>query len=271
VVCVDPPQIPDGLAPTTLAKSSLRRLLLCSDYAEAPPEISHALMKGRLLDRLVAAHLAGGLPPDPLDGVVEMLTVDGGTEATETLLWINELSRLDRHNVADEVLRLNETVIAAWGEPRDSWWARTEVPLAWRHGPLTLHGRADVVVGDPQSAPVLIEVKSGKFWHDHLADLRFYALVAALRGPVSPRAIVWFHPANDSPWMIEPVTDALLESEARRVEGALQRIGSPRSAGWWCTRCRHQSDCPVAASVVRGEQWPDDVEPLDEPEAFDDE
>jgi hypothetical protein len=260
-VTVDPPIVPDGAVDVVLTKASVRRLLACSGLQEEPPAASAALMKGRLLDRLVAAHLAGGLPADPWDGLREMLVVDGSSEALETASWIDHLERPEQRDLADDVHRMNEIVVACWGTVDPAWWARTEAPIAWQSGQLTMHGRVDVMLGPPRQRSTLIEVKSGGFWHDHLSDLRFYALIAALRDPEPPGALIWFHPANDSPWMIEPLTSAILESEARRVQGALERIGAARTPGWWCMRCRRRPSCPVAIvqQALPVDHWMDAV------------
>lgn len=150
---------------------------------------------------------------------------------------------------------------------RKEWSPAVEVSLK---APLlgdrvVLSARPDLMLGgadpdDPMRARRLIlELKTGGAWPDQDEDVRFYALVAALRLGVPPFRVATVM-LDDGGWRVQDVTPDLLESAVRRVGDAYARAADllqdaePRlTPGPWCRWCPRAETCPEATlSLAEG-------------------
>ncbi len=118
---------------------------------------------------------------------------------------------------------------------------------------VVLSGKVDLTVGRPEgtrAGKVLIDLKTGGFAPAHRDDLRFYALLEAMRVGIPPRLLATYY-LDGGRLEDERVSDALLDSALERVvEGAeaavslrydgrapVLRPGPP------CRWCPRQVDC----------------------------
>ena len=134
------------------------------------------------------------------------------------------------------------------------WRPTTESPIrAELHGGLiALSGKPDLTLGQPDgtvAGKVIIDFKTGQFSPAHREDLRFYALLEALR-ILPPRLLATYY-LDQGRIHSEEVTDDLLLSAAERViDGAhryVELVTGVRQAavapGPACRWCPVQPDC----------------------------
>jgi hypothetical protein len=138
--------------------------------------------------------------------------------------------------------------------PMVEWRMRAELS----GGALVLDGRVDLSLGrqeGPAAGRLLIDLKGEGAWPEHVEDLRFYALVHALRFGVPPYRVATVFLASGE-WQLEDVDERVLHHAADRVVAAVRSAaalaaGRPPelSPGRYCAWCPRLATCPAAASV----------------------
>ena len=134
------------------------------------------------------------------------------------------------------------------------WRPATESPMrASLHGGLiVLSGKPDLTLGQPDgtvAGKVIVDFKTGGFSPSHRDDLRFYALLEALR--ILPPRLVATYYLDQGRFHSEPVTrDLLLSAAERVVDGAyryVELVSGQRAPGVApgpaCRWCPVQLDC----------------------------
>lgn len=218
--------------------------------AEDQPQVA-AVVRGRLVDaifRQVATTSSVG--DDPLADAVAGCAAEG--EPVEAAFAA--LSVAERDQVRTEVTAASAALLASWPALPAGAGVRTQERLlvALAGGRVVLSGRPDLTIGRPtrRRAGVLVgEAKSGRFRPAHLEELRFYALLEALRWGVAPfRGVVWS--LGDGRIETLDVDTDLVWSETLRVADAITRLtrlaaGEPArpSANPLCPSCPLLDDC----------------------------
>ncbi len=121
---------------------------------------------------------------------------------------------------------------------------------------VVLSARPDLMLGaedreEPMRARrLIIELKTGQERPEHDDDLRFYALVAALRLGVPPFRVATVL-LEDGRWRAHDVAPEMLEAAVRRVGDGYARVAellagdSPAlRPGPWCGWCPRRETCP---------------------------
>lgn len=127
---------------------------------------------------------------------------------------------------------------------------------------VVLSGKVDLTIGRPEgmrAGKVLIDLKTGGFAPNHRDDLRFYALIEALRVGVPPRLLATYY-LDGGRLQDEKVTEALLASALERVVHGVDAAVALRyeerepvlRPGPPCRWCPRQDDCEV------GQRWLED-------------
>ncbi len=128
--------------------------------------------------------------------------------------------------------------------------ARVQWPLS---GPIVLNGKVDLVLGrnvGGESRKVIIDLKTGRMNPVHREDLRFYALVEALRTGLPPRKVASFY-LDAGQAHVEDVTPAVLRTAVRRTLDAIDVLialtvegrAPITRAGPACRWCPLLADC----------------------------
>ncbi|MEK7292833.1 MAG: PD-(D/E)XK nuclease family protein [Actinomycetota bacterium] len=128
---------------------------------------------------------------------------------------------------------------------------------------INLSTRADLTLGSP-GAKVIIDLKSGRFVPSHREELRFYALVEALRSGQAPRRLATYSLVTARA-DVEEVTEGVLQAAARKtIDGIrliieLEREGRqprlrPGSPCYWCPL---MSDCAEGIAYKTRRDDPD--------------
>ena len=138
--------------------------------------------------------------------------------------------------------------------PMVEWRLRAELA----GGALVLDGRVDLSLGRqaaPQSGRLLIDLKGEGAWPEHAEDMRFYALVHALRFGLPPYRVATVFLASGE-WQLEDVTVEALEHAADRVVVAVRGAASVAGGaaptltpGRHCDWCPRSRTCAASASA----------------------
>ena len=124
---------------------------------------------------------------------------------------------------------------------------------------VVLSGKVDLTVGRAEglrAGKVLIDLKTGGFAPGHRDDLRYYALIEALRIGVPPRLVATYY-LDGGRLQSEPVTEPLLHSALERVvAGAELALELRRDGREPVLRpgppCRW---CSVRTTCAAGQSW----------------
>jgi len=130
---------------------------------------------------------------------------------------------------------------------------------------LTLQGRVDLSLGKADgntAGKVLIDFKTGRPSPSHIEDLRFYALLEALKVGIPPRLLVNYYLEAGEP-RSEEVTEDLLWSTVRRVTdavGILVSITGPEAQSPSTSPSPTCRFCPALDSCDDGTQHLESIE-----------
>ena len=134
------------------------------------------------------------------------------------------------------------------------WRPTTDSPIRTElhDGLIVLSGKPDLTLGQPEGAvagKVIIDFKTGRFSPVHREDLRFYALLEALR-ILPPRLLATyyldqarFHPEEVTRDLLLSAAERVIDSAHRYVELASGRRQPTVSPGPACRWCPVQADC----------------------------
>ena len=110
---------------------------------------------------------------------------------------------------------------------------------------------------DEQGRPVVIDLKTGRVAHRHREDLRFYALLDAIRVGIPPRLVASFY-LDLGGARTEPVTEAVLDATVARTIDAAHRLTALRAGtvapqhrpSYACRWCVARTACTVGQAWV---------------------
>jgi hypothetical protein len=141
--------------------------------------------------------------------------------------------------------------------PSTEWHVRAEL----LGGSLILSGQLDLVLGaaapaEPTRATRLaIDLKTGRAWPEHAEDMRFYALLLALRFGVPPYRVATLY-LDSGEWQAEDVDARVLEHASDRVVEAIRAVSAseagrplPLRPGPYCTWCPRAATCPRSVAA----------------------
>ncbi|HEX2043078.1 MAG TPA: PD-(D/E)XK nuclease family protein [Acidimicrobiales bacterium] len=198
----------------------------------------------------------GRLPP--LDLVDRAIASLGADHPRGTLRpWLSGASDLD---VADLRSGANEVVtkfLECWPPLKPAWSPRTETAIG---APLCgdqvmLWGKVDLVLGQArgdEARALVVDLKTGRPYPSHLDDLRFYALVQALRVGVPPFRVASYY-LDTASFHVEDVTVDTLALAVRRTVDGVRKLVELRAGrapaitpGPACSWCRLAQSCDGA-------------------------
>ena len=136
-------------------------------------------------------------------------------------------------------------------------------------GRIRLRGKVDLTLGrahGSQAGKVVIDLKTGGPNPAHRDDLRFYALLDAIRIGVPPRLVASFY-LDMGEARTEAVTEALLDATVARTVDAAVRLAAMRTGSvepvhrpsWGCRWCPALAECEVGRRWLADEDA-DDVD-----------
>jgi hypothetical protein len=130
---------------------------------------------------------------------------------------------------------------------------RIEAPFG--EGSVTVSGSIDLVLHRPVpgfATRLLIDLKSGGAWPEHVEDMRLYALLFIMRFGVPPLRVATLFLASGE-WQVEDVSEETLFHSAGRVVEAARAAArlagghvAELRAGPHCGWCPRRATCPAA-------------------------
>lgn len=243
-----------------LAQVHACEVKLLAEEADDAFEVTVPIARGTIAHK--AVELGIHWPGEPLPNVLvdEAMASLAGTDhwLTDFLQTCSEAERAElRSSAGDRVHKFFECFPPL--EPR--WRPVTEssqiVDLCG--GRVRLRGKVDLTLGTPrgmQAGKVVIDLKTGAPTPLHRDDLRFYALLDAIRLGTPPRLVASFY-LDLAEARTEEVTEGVLEATvARTVDGVVRlaalRAGTTAPVYRPSPSCRW---CPVLESCEVGRRW----------------
>ena len=257
--------------PLWIGKSNLSDLGRCPGLFDAvragergPFAFSARFAAGRMAHKAIELEVAGREDRDPhtlVEQAAARLVQDDAFRA----YW-DELDPLRRDEAlmdAAKTLELFRSTMPPLRHtrrelaPSTAWRVRAEL----LGGSLVLSGQLDLVLGgaapaEPMRATRLaIDLKTGHAWPEHAEDMRFYALLLALRFGVPPYRVATLF-LDSGEWQAEDVDARVLERAADRVVEAIRAASAsaagrplPLRPGPYCTWCPRAATCPQSAAA----------------------
>lgn len=213
--------------PVVVTKARLARVLSCPAHGSVPPSLplppTMAMACGAIVDAVFRQLVTLGRVAEPMADGLAALRVGGHHD--HLLAWIADRSRAEWSALAAEVEAQTDGLRRRWPRLDPTWLPRTQEPLRVQigGGAFELSTRIDLalgVVGGPTSSVAFVEVKAGARHAVHREDLRFAALIEALRHPAPPFAVATYYTSTgelDVEWVD---ADVLTEAADRTVAGA---------------------------------------------------
>jgi hypothetical protein len=257
--------------PLWLGKSILNDLGRCPGLFDAvregergPFQFSGRFAAGRLAHKAIELEVAGREDRDPhwlASSAAGRLVEDESFGA----YWgqLDELRRDEALMEAAKLLELFRSTMPPLRRmrrdlsPSTEWSVRVEL----LGGGLILSGTLDLVIGAPaptepgRATRLAIDLKTGRAWPEHAEDMRFYALLLALRFGVPPYRVATLY-LDSGEWQAEEVDRRVLERAADRVVEAVRAAAAIDSArktplrpGAYCTWCPRGATCPSSAAL----------------------
>jgi hypothetical protein len=254
-----------------LGKSSLGDLDRCPGLFDAvragergPFAFSARAAAGRLAHKAVELEVAGRVDRDA-HGLVEQAAERLREDQAFGAYWdgLEPLRRDEALMDAAKTLELFRSTMPPLRRmrrelaPSTEWHVRAEL----LGGSLVLSGQLDLVLGAPAAAEPMratrlaIDLKLGHAWPEHAEDMRFYALLLALRFGVPPYRVATLY-LDSGEWQAEDVDERVLERAADRVVEAIRAAAASDAGrrmalrpGPYCTWCPRSLTCPSSATI----------------------
>ncbi|MFZ9192284.1 MAG: PD-(D/E)XK nuclease family protein [Ilumatobacteraceae bacterium] len=211
------------------------------------------IAKGTVLHKAVelGVHWRGDtVPADIVDEAIARLA-DSNHNIADYLAALSEGDRAQlRSYVVDMYTRFEE----CFPRLKPAWRPVTESAARYEMfgGAIVLGTRSDLTLGTADQK-VIIDVKSGGLHASHREDLRFYALVEALRSGMAPRRLATYSLAAARA-DVEEVSEGVLQAAVRRVVDGIRTIVALELDGREPTKrpAAHCRWCPLNTSCAEG-------------------
>ena len=235
------------------------------------PGWSVPLARGTVVHKAIEFSINWQGTPIPADLVDEsMASLEFGEQNIADFL--KELSDADRAQLRSDAVDLVSKFDECWPDLKKQWRPVTEskVRMEFFEGKVVVQGKIDLTLGRAEglrAGKVLIDLKSGKVQPYHLDDLRFYAVIEAVRIGVPPRRIASYY-LDEGRFVADDVTENMLFSAAERIVRGINRmieleVDSPEpriATGPACRWCRALDSCEPGQVSLR--EFDDPLEDL---------
>ena len=178
--------------------------------------------------------------------------------------WLRTCSEVERAEVKAEANDRLIKFLDCWPPLNPKWRPAPESKLYVDlcDGRIVLAGKVDLALGRAEgnrAGKVLVDLKTGRAYPAHREDLRFYALIEAIRLGVPPRKLATHYLDSGRLDPEEVSLDVLDAAVARTIDGVLAMVGLTdpdrdlvKKPGPPCGWCPLADDCP------EGQEWLND-------------
>lgn len=222
---------------------------------------SVATAQGEVTHRAIQLSVAATAAAAPLE-LVDHAVEEMAAEPARSLGWfLSTLTPPARAELRARAANAVSTFLECWPPILPAWWPRTELPVRADlcGGRIVLSGKIDLALGRARGAEarcLFVDLKTGGHYTSHLDDLRFYALVQALRIGVPPFRVASYY-LDSASFAAEDVTVDTLEIALRRTVDGVRKIvelraGAREPAVTPCPRCRY---CRIRDGCAGAVAW----------------
>lgn len=249
-----------------LSKYTLTQVLGCEQkflaersepFAWSPPTARGTVMHKAIE---LSVHWRGELSPMVLvdEAIASLANVD--KSIGDYLTTCGESERAELRSVATTTMT---QFLESFPPLKAAWRPTTESPIRaeLQGGLIVLSGKPDLTLGQPDgtvAGRVIVDFKTGGSFISHREDLRFYALLEALR-ILPPRLLATYYLDQGRIHSEEVTHDLLLAACERVIDGAhryVDLVGSTRQPGVTpgpsCRWCPVQLDCDEGTEYLEG-------------------
>jgi len=234
----------DGIAPlagdlgrgeVAVNKTRLADVMACERYQVEReqagfdgwnPRIAHATVAHKALELSV---FLGG-EPTPLDLVDAAIDryVDSPDDPTGIGGWLRDAPAVELAEVRAEAHERVARFVESFPPLQRSWTPRPEarVRVDLCEERVVLRGKVDLALGAPKATRarvLIVDFKTGPAYPSHVDDLRFYALLEAIRSGVPPWRVASYY-LDSATFRVEDITEDLLHQASDRVIDGVTRI-----------------------------------------------
>ena len=230
-------------------------------FVESPPfEWSVPTARGTVVHKSIELSIHRRGEPTPFELVEDAMSL---LEADDRDRGVGEWLRHTDDTVRTELVGEATTHVSSFfdGFPPigRSWRPTCESPrrVELCDDRLVLSGRFDLTLGLPDgdtSGRVVIDLKTGSPRPQHREELRYYALLEALKIGVPPARVASFY-LDSGRVDFEDVDDGVLEAALRQFVGGVRRLAALTSgaapverAGPACRWCSVRADCRTGSA-----------------------
>lgn len=243
-------------APLWVSKQRLNTIHGCEAHHLATKDTfawTPLTARGTVLHKAVelGVHWRGeSTPADIVDEAIARLS-DSSHNAADFLISMSPGDQAQLRSYAvDMYTRFEE----CFPKLKPAWRPVTESSSRYElfGGAIVLGTRSDLTLGTADQK-VIIDVKSGGLHTSHREDLRFYALVEALRSGMAPRRLATYS-LSAARADVEDVSEGVLQAAVRRVVAGVQLIVAIELDKREPTRrpAAHCRWCPLADDCAEG-------------------
>ena len=229
------------------------------------------LARGTVVHKAIEFSLNWRGTPSPAELVDEAIaSLEFGSQNIAEFL--QQMTNAERAQLRGDSVDLVTKFDECWPPLKKHWRPVTEskVRLDLFDSKVMLQGKIDLTLGRAEgnkAGKVLIDLKSGSFRPDHLHDLRFYALIEAVRIGVPPRRLASyyldqgrFHPEDVSEEMLFTAAQRVIDGVNRMIELELDSSDPRIATSPACKWCRALETCEPGQVSLR--EFDDPLEDL---------
>ncbi len=213
-----------------ISKHKLGRVMGCERrfVAEETEEFAWSvpIARGTVAHKAIELSIHWRREPDPLVLVDESISrlsegIDGLGD------WLQSCTEVERAELRAEANDRVVKFLECFPPLKTAWRPVTESRLRLElHDRFVLSGKVDLALGQAEgdlAGKVLIDLKTGGFSPQHLDDLRFYALIEAIRLGTPPRRLATYY-LDQGRFLPEDVTENLLFATVARINDGVARM-----------------------------------------------
>ena len=254
-----------------LSKFKLAQVLGCERkfLAEHPTrfEWSPPVARGTITHKAIelSMHWRGELSPMVLVDEAMSSLENADKRISDYLMTCGESERAELRSVATTTMT---QFLESFPPLKPAWKPTTESPIRAEllDGLIVLSGKPDLTLGQPDgtvAGKVIVDFKTGGSFISHREDLRFYALLEALR-ILPPRLLATYYLDQGRIHSEEVTEDLLLSAAERVIDGAhryVELVSGAREPGvapsQSCRWCPVQPDCDEGTAYLEDapEDW----------------
>lgn len=228
---------------------------------EWSPEMARGTLAHRVIERLVLQSTSLA-PLEQARSTIEKTAL----EDNDLGLFLRGLDEDVHADLVRDVSNAATEFSSQWPPVSARWAPRVETPVRAElcDGAVVLRGVYDLALGVPagrQARTLIVDFKAGEIHHDHLLELRFYALIEALRVGVPPYRVAAYSLTGAS-YRVERVCEPMLDDTVDWVLAGATRLAA-LDAGAEATLspsplCKF---CPASPECVPGRDFLDEHRP----------